>query len=279
MKKRVGDVYKSRNDKDHQQQRKLEDSLEQIHPHSLERPTCWHPDLSHPGSRLWDNKFVLFKPLHLWCFVRAATGNEFKQYLANQTEWDSKCFHCIRDKNRIIIHSFFYENMLLPLTQNSLMNPLPNNSVRSLGITVAPSSLSSCPWPSNSISISLVSQDSFRTSLPPISLHPLHFPTLQCCHQKPWPGHLLPFHVTCLTPAPTSLYCLGESSSGTNRNSVGPLGLILQLGSCSPCFLHPLPQLFSPKAMHRLLQWFCVCLYHPFNEQKCVSCLVCLLNS
>lgn len=75
--------------------------------------------------------------------------------------------------------------MLLLLTQNSLMNPLPNNSARSLRITVAPSSLSSYPSPYDSISISLVSQDSFRTSLPPISLLSNHFPTLQSCRQKP----------------------------------------------------------------------------------------------
>lgn len=125
MKKRVGwDVYKSRNDKGHQQHRKLEEGLEQIHMlTALKGPTRWHPDLSLPGFRLLDNKFVLFKLPLLWCFVQAATWNEFKQYLANQTEWDSKCFHCIGDKNRIIIGSFFYENVLLPLTQNSLMNP------------------------------------------------------------------------------------------------------------------------------------------------------------
>lgn len=38
MKKRVGrDVYKSRNDQGHQQHQKLEEGLEQIHAHSLER--------------------------------------------------------------------------------------------------------------------------------------------------------------------------------------------------------------------------------------------------
>lgn len=95
---------------------------------------------------------------------------------------------------------------------------------------MAPSSLSSYPFPSNLISISLVSQDSFRTSLPLISLLPNHFSTLQSCPQKSWPGHLLPFHVTCVTPAPTSLYCLGESSSGTKPELHRALGIHPEAG-------------------------------------------------
>lgn len=44
MEKKVWwNVYKSRKDKDHQQQQRLEEGLEQIHPHSLERTNLLTP--------------------------------------------------------------------------------------------------------------------------------------------------------------------------------------------------------------------------------------------
>lgn len=109
------------------QHQKLGASLGQMLPHSLRRKQpadTLISDLQPPSCET------------MRCFVAAATGNEYKQHLAKQTERDTKCFHCIWGKNRIIIHSFFYKTMLLPLTWNPFMNPLSTSSARSLRIAM-----------------------------------------------------------------------------------------------------------------------------------------------
>lgn len=173
--------------------------------------------------------------------------------------------------------------MLLPLTQNSLMNPLPNNSAGSLSITVAPSSLSSYPRPSNSISISLVSQDSFRTPplpLPPISLHPhqLSYSAKLPPETLAWRSSTFPCNLR--DPRP-HLPVLSRRVLFWNKLELRrALGTHPAAGVLLTLLPAPTPpSLFSPHAVLRCLQRLRVCPYRPFNEQKCSSRSVCLLNS
>lgn len=120
------------------------------------------------------------------------------------------------------------------------MTPLPDNSTRSLCIAMLPFSFFHS---SPTKLISLFSQDSFRTSLPPISPLCHHLPALQTklLPEAPaWPSPSIPCNLQC--PPPASAFCRRiRFCNKAEIHSVGPSGLILQPGAYVLCFLRPLP--------------------------------------
>lgn len=74
----------------------------------------WHLNIGYPASRITENKFLFFKPQHLWYFATTALGNEYKHpYFCfifckqeNQS-WKCKNFPKILLFDKRLLHAYY----------------------------------------------------------------------------------------------------------------------------------------------------------------------------